>query len=452
MKIAFYTLGCKVNNSETEGFIRQFAAAGWEVVPFNDAADVYVVNSCAVTGMAEAKSRKAVNSRQLTVDSEDRKPIIAVIGCASQLGKSKFNADIILGTENRHELFAKVTETFVGATISRPAASGDKIATFQANAVRPYNVGGRTRKIIKIQDGCENFCAYCIIPHARGKEKSRAVSEILEEIGANPSSEIVLVGIHVSSWQLTVDGRQLRLLDLVEEILKIDGVHRVRLGSLEPHDMDEEFVNRAAELCGEKKRTPPSSPLAMPPPLNRGGILCPHFHISLQSGSDSVLARMGRKYNFDRFYAIVKNLKEKIPNCAITTDIIAGFGGETEAEFKESYRNIEKCEFAKIHIFPYSERQGTTGASKEFIQEHGSVPSAERKKRAKILGELADRAHNEFLQSQVGAEQEIVWEKNGGYTPNYTRVKCEEGNFESGDIVKVKIMKSDGEKCFGEIM
>jgi len=435
MKIAFYTLGCKVNNAETEGIIRQFVSNGWEVVSFNEAADVYVVNSCAVTSLAEAKSRKAVAAVRRRMVDDGKKPIIAVMGCASEIGESKFKADIVLGTKDRDKLYDRVVE-IVGADLC--------VCPRASTQARPYE---RTRKIIKIQDGCENYCAYCIIPLARGKEKSRDISEVLDEIREKPASEVVLVGIHVSSWQMIDDrGQKLDLIDLVKEVSKIEGVHRVRLGSLEPHDLDEGFIEKAAELCAESRWVASSQA-----PRNDGGKLCPHFHISLQSGSDSVLRRMGRKYSFEDFYKIVKSLKEKIPNCAITTDVIVGFGGETLAEFEESLANIERCGFSKIHVFPYSEREGTAGASEEFLAEFGSVPKDERKRRAKILGELAEQVHKEFLEAQMGQVAEIVWEKNGGYTPNYARVIVD-GDFVSGEIVRVKIVESDGERCFGEVI
>ena len=457
MKIAFYTLGCKVNNSETEEMSVQFIAHGWEVVAFKTKADVYVVNTCAVTNMAEAKSRKAVARAR----GENESAIVAAIGCGSEISKGKFKADIVLGTADRGRLFDEVKKKIKEKREELREKEGICGANSEATGLLRHDVPRndvRTRRLVKIQDGCENFCKYCVIPYARGREKSRGMGEILEEITnneqrttnnygrickANSLNEIVLVGIHVSSY---IGAKGEGLLDLVEEALKIEGVHRVRLGSLEPHDFVADKLYGLPRLA---EGSPRNDVIGRMGELCKKG-LCPHFHISLQSGCDSVLERMGRKYSFGQFERIVKNLKEAIPNVAITTDVIVGFGGETEEEFREGFENIKKCGFAKIHIFPYSEREGTVGASRGFLEKFGSVDKSVRKLRARELQEYAAAAQREFLERQVGTEQEIIWEKNGGYTPNYVRVEMKGEGFESGDILNIKIMGCDGEKCYGE--
>ncbi|MDR1101250.1 MAG: tRNA (N(6)-L-threonylcarbamoyladenosine(37)-C(2))-methylthiotransferase MtaB [Clostridiales bacterium] len=405
MTAAFYTLGCKVNAYETQRIMRDFMARGFEIVPFGEVADVYVINTCSVTSLSDAKSRKAVAAaRRMNPEA-----IIGVVGCYAEVlrkqGESAENAikrnekmrdiramaDVICGTSDKDEVVNRVLE--------RMSFAED--APFFAN--RGEDIGGlheRTRAVLKIQDGCDDFCTYCIIPHARGREKSRPMSEVLDEaktMADSGFSELVLVGIHISSY---ADG-EARLPQLVGKIAEIKGIERIRLGSLEPHDLNDGFI---AQLLKQPK-------------------LCPHFHVSLQSGSDSVLRRMGRKYTFAEYRHIVEELR-KMPNSCITTDVIVGFVGETDAEFAESLANVRKCGFGKIHVFPYSARKITAAGKADFLAKHGGeVRNEVKRARAGIMREVAAKTRAEFLAAQAGRTEEIIIEKDGGYTRNYTKVK-----------------------------
>ena len=436
MKIAFYTLGCKVNHYETEKLGGEFIAAGFEVVPFSERADVYVINTCTVTAVSGAKSRKAI-ARARKMNSE---AIVAVMGCYSEL--EEIEADIVRGTKDREEIFNDIMKRVNLGEI------GERVSDYKLS---------RTRASIKIQDGCDNFCAYCIIPHARGSEVFRGVDEVIAEAEGLDAAEMVLVGIHVSSHP--------NLREIVERL----PAERVRLGSLEPHDLDGELIRWMGEC--EK--------------------LCPHFHLSLQSGCDSVLERMGRKYTFEEYYEKVSLFRAAIPNVSITTDVIVGFVGETDEEFEIGLENIRRCGFAKVHVFPYSVRERTLAADAEYIRRHGGLVAGEiKKERAGRLMAVAAEMRREFLEGMVGRRERIVWEKRGGYTGNYVRVRaaatpqnppifqnplarvslytttrllsksrrvlrrCRNGEFKAGELVEVEItgIGANGEECIGRVV
>lgn len=424
MNIAFATLGCKVNHYETQAMQALFEAAGWTVVPFSAMAEVYVVNTCTVTGTSDGKSR------QLLSRAHKRNPeaLIVAVGCYAQSDAQTVGAlpgvGLVLGTQGRAAIVARVTEA-LSAQTPAPAMRfvGDlrQSRTFEPlNAVRD----GRTRATLKIQDGCENYCAYCIIPYARGPIRSRTLADTraqLEHFAAEGYREIVLTGIHLASY-----GRDLcdcSLLDVLELTRAIPGLARVRLGSLEPKFADERFVRALAE--NEK--------------------ICRQFHLSLQSGSDAVLKRMRRRYTAEEYARAVGLLRQAMPDCAITTDVIAGFCGETEAEHRETLAFAERMQFARMHVFPFSVRRGTAAASMP-----GQLPKSVKDARAGALIALGTRMTHAFLTAQLGSTAEVLIEQDGaGYTGNYIRVQTGLSGRE-GEIVRVRLSSLNGEIITGE--
>jgi len=336
MKIAFYTLGCKVNQYETQALEQLFTQRGHELVPFEDAADVYVINTCTVTAVSDKKSRQIIRrARKVAPDA-----VIAVCGCYPQTHPEDMDAlgvDLISGTGDRLG-FVELTER--AAAERKPINALDNAMKRLDFEVLPAGgLEGRTRAMLKVEDGCVNFCSYCIIPYARGRIRSLPLRQAAEQtklLAEQGYREIVLTGIEISSW-----GHDLRdgtsLIDLIEAVCAAAPECRIRLGSLEPRTITEEFCLRAAKLPN----------------------LCPHFHLSMQSGCDSVLARMNRKYDTARYFESVSLLRRHFDRPAITTDLIVGFPGETQEEFDQTLSFIQKCAFSAMHVFPYSKRPGT---------------------------------------------------------------------------------------------
>ena len=393
MKVAFYTLGCKVNHYETEAMRELFLAAGWESVPFTDSADVYIVNTCTVTGTGDAKSRKMIAAaHRLRPDA-----LIAVTGCYAQVAADAVRAlpgvGLVMGTADRRQIVERVTRALAGSRADHVIPIARMRSFEELSAVRD----GRTRAVLKIQDGCVNFCTYCLIPYARGPIRSRSLASIrteLTRLGEAGYREVVLTGIHLNSWGL--DSREGGLIDVLEAADTIPGIDRIRLGSLEPKDMDDAFMERAARL-----RT-----------------LCPQFHLALQSGSDPVLARMGRRYDTAGFAAAVDAIRRAFPGAAITTDVIAGFVGETEEEHRQTLAFAERIGFARMHVFPYSPREGTKAAAMP-----GHLPKALREERAAELIALGRRLEERYLDGLIGQSLEVLAETDGtGYSREYARV------------------------------
>ncbi|NTV90354.1 MAG: tRNA (N(6)-L-threonylcarbamoyladenosine(37)-C(2))-methylthiotransferase MtaB [Clostridiales bacterium] len=389
-KAAFYTLGCKVNQYETEAMTEIFKEAGYEIVDFESIADVYVINTCTVTGLSARKSRQMIR-RAKTVNEN---AVIAVAGCYSQTAPEEVESipgvDVVIGTKDRGRIFELIREFEAnGAQINVVAdISHDR----EFEELHVDNHQSRTRAYLKVQDGCSQFCAYCIIPYARGPIRSRPVEDVLNEVGKlaeNGFKEVVLTGIHLASYGKDFKG--VALIDLVKEIHKVEGIERIRLGSVEPGTITEEFVDEARKL--EK--------------------LCPHYHISLQSGCDATLKRMNRKYDTAFYRRAVALLRSNISDVAITTDIMAGFPGETEEEFLQTLDFVEGIGFAKMHVFKFSPRKGTPAAS--FAdQVDGSV----KEHRSNLLMELSNRMGFEFNSGFIGRELPVLFEQEAqGFNP-----------------------------------
>lgn len=418
MKITFHTLGCKVNQYETEALRQHFAAQGWEVLDFTHAAawDAVVVNSCTVTAEGDRKTRQLL--RRLRREHPDA--AICLTGCFPQAfpeeASAMTEADVITGSRDRLALSAAL-ERFLttGERVVdiRPHQPGEPFETISAGE----GFGRRTRAFVKIEDGCENYCAYCVIPIARGPVRSKPMEELrteLEALACSGYREVVLSGINLSAY-----GRELgcRLIDAVELAAAIPGLVRIRLGSLEPDVIGPEDFSRMAAT----------------------GKVCPQFHLSLQAGCDATLRRMGRRYDTAHYMMAVEEIRRRFPLAAITTDLMVGFPGETEEDFLESAAFARQVGFAKIHVFPYSQRPGTAAAKLP-----GQLPSEEKKRRARELIAVGEELRREFLQKMVGTTQEVLFEEGGpngqvGYTANYTPAAVLEMERLQGKILPVTI-------------
>ena len=426
MKIAFYTLGCKVNQYETQYLCEQFIKRGHTVVSHSEIADAYIVNSCTVTSLSDSKSKKMVG--HFRRQNEDA--VIALIGCFPQAFKEKAEAvkeaDIVLGNAEKSRVIDLVERAF--SDRQRNLAVKGFCAPAQIEKMSISRFEERTRAFVKIQDGCDRFCSYCIIPTARGRICSKPLEEISKEVSVlckNGHSEIVLVGIDLSSY-----GKQFgkTLVDAVEEVSKIEGVKRIRLGSLEPEIMTESELKR----------------------LKKIEQFCPQFHLSLQSGCDKTLRDMNRHYNAKQYSDIVENIRSVFDNASITTDVMVGFAGESDEDFLASLEFVKKIGFLKVHVFPYSRRNGTR-ADKFPNQISGEI----KKQRAKIMSIEVEKIRLEMLKEQIGNVVEILVEskqKDGlcfGYTSQYIPVFFENLNAPIGSFCNVKITSADEEGCLG---
>ena len=426
MKVAIYTLGCKVNQYETQAMEQSLRARGHEVVDFSDPADAYVVNTCSVTAVSDQKSRQVLHRAR----REHPGAVVAVCGCYPQTHADdvrKLDVDLIAGTGDRTG-FIGLLEQAVAE--KRHLEAIDK--SFERRVFEVLPAGGmseRTRAMLKVEDGCVNFCTYCIIPYARGPVRSLPLDKAVEQaagLAADGYREIVLTGIEISSWGKDLKTGQ-TLIDLVEAICAAAPGVRVRLGSLEPRTITEDFCRRAAALPD----------------------LCPQFHLSMQSGCDATLKRMNRKYDTARFARSVALLNQYFDHPAVTTDMIVGFPEETEEEFAQSLDFIRACGFAQMHIFPYSVRPGTPAAKME------QVPKSVKEERARRAAAAAEEMRSAYLQGCVGRVYPVLFEqpkgdKFFGHAPNYMEVLAEGENLHN--VVKnVRVTATDGDVLFGEI-
>ena len=435
MKVYFLTLGCRVNQYETDAARRLFLDNGHENVDSPEDADVCIVNTCSVTGEADRKSSQML--RRMAKNNPNA--VIVAMGCASELKTGDVAADIVIGTRDKNTVVARVEE-FLAARENRALEHKTSHTRPEVSKTDTYHDFGTvlspegTRAFIKIEDGCNNFCTYCVIPYARGRVVSRPEESCVKEaeyLVESGFKEIIVSGIHLCSYGKD-QGRDITaLLDLLKKIDAIPGLERLRLGSLEPKSMTPEFISGLKELKH----------------------LCPHFHLSLQSGSDTVLKRMNRKYTTAEYEDRVKALRTEFPEMSLTTDIITGFPEETEEEFEETIEYAGKLKFAKIHVFPYSVREGTRAA------EMPQIDMAVRKARAKRLIEVSDGLAAEFAASMIGKDVEIliekVEEKDGkliaeGYTANYVRTigEVEGMSCARGDIVHGTVKTTNNENLF----
>ncbi len=432
MNIHFITFGCKVNIYETENMKQDFRRHGYTVSENEEEADIFIVNTCTVTETGDKKVFKEL--RRLR--REHPEAVIAVTGCFPQAfpdeAEKVHEADIILGTKNRR-LLPLIMEEYLQSGNRRIEISGySRKEPFEYMCNEGYT--NNTRAFIKIQDGCNMFCSYCIIPYSRGGFRSKPIEELKAEAGQLVKSgykEIVLVGINLSFYGIEYG---LRLADAVEAVCRTDGILRVRLGSLEPEMITGSDIKR---LSAQEK-------------------LCPQFHLSLQSGCDSTLKAMNRRYTAEEYAAIVSGLRRSFVNCSVTTDVMVGFPGETEADFKASLEFIRKTGFSKIHVFPYSQRRGTPAADME-----NQIPARIKSLRADMVSDIAKASQRDFLESQTGLTVPVLFEREKsdgiphGYTPNYTQVKIFTKYSDKSlrnEIFYVKIIKSEHDYCVGEII
>ncbi|WP_295865008.1 tRNA (N(6)-L-threonylcarbamoyladenosine(37)-C(2))-methylthiotransferase MtaB [uncultured Oscillibacter sp.] len=427
MKIAIYTLGCKVNQYETQAMEQELRRRGHEVVPFSGDADAYVVNTCSVTAVSDQKSRQMLSRAR----REHPQAVVAVCGCYAQTHPEdvrKLDVDLIAGTGDRMGFLDLLEQELEDR---RPMESMDRAFDRREFEVLPAGgLEGRTRAMLKVEDGCVNFCSYCIIPYARGPVRSLPLETAVRrarELDAAGYREIVLTGIEISSW-----GRDLKngteLIDLIEGLCAAAPGLRLRLGSLEPRTVTEEFCRRAAALPA----------------------LCPQFHLSMQSGCDATLRRMNRKYDTARYLESVTLLNRYFDRPAVTTDMIVGFPGETEEEFSASLTFIRRCGFAKMHIFPYSIRPGTPAAEME------QIPRAVKEARAKRAAEAAEEMHRAYLLGCVGQVYPVLYEqardgRYSGHAPNYMEVLVSKDPALHNRVIPTRITGVDGSALLGEL-
>ena len=423
--IATYTLGCKVNQYDTEAMLEAFERAGYAAVDFREAADVYLINTCTVTGAGDQKSLKTI--RRAAREHPDC--AIVVCGCLAQREAERIaamdNVCLVVGVQRRGEVVELLEQALTsGGTINAVAPLKD--APFENLAITRHE--GKTRATMKIQEGCDRWCSYCIIPAVRGPVRSMALSEVADEaarLGAAGYREIVVTGIHLASYGR---GTEHGLLDALRAVHDAPGVRRVRLGSLEPLIVTGEFARRLSELPG----------------------LMRQFHLSLQSGSASVLKRMHRRYTPEEYLAAVDALRRFMPDCAVTTDIIVGFPGETEAEFEATLAFAEAARLSRIHVFPYSRRSGTVADRME-----GQVDEAVKHERAKRLIELGNRLERRFVSELLGTCQEVLFETPAGeglaegYTGQYVRVRA---GARPGQIAVVRLDRAEGTLAIGTVI
>lgn len=406
-KAALRNLGCKVNYYETEAMAQLLEKAGYEIVAFEDRADVYVINTCSVTNIADRKSRQMLHRAK----KRNPQAVVVAAGCYVQAAGEELEkdpaVDIIVGNNKKMDLPRILEKFFAGRELERAEYLIDIGKTRQYEGLNIDKVAGHTRAFIKIQDGCDQFCSYCIIPYTRGRIRSRKPGEIIKEVenlGSQGYQEMVLTGIHLSSYGAEFeDGKQNALVDLLVRLDKIPGIKRLRLGSLEPRIVTEDF---ARTLAGLKT-------------------ICPHFHLSLQSGSDSVLRRMNRRYTTAQYREVCRILRTWFDNPAITTDVITGFPGETEEEFRETADFLREIRFYETHIFKYSRREGTRAARME-----GQIPESVKASRSDELLAMGAAMSLEYRKTFLGQEKEVLMEEKAvishreyltGYTKEYVR-------------------------------
>ena len=433
-KAALHNLGCKVNAYETEAMQEMLENAGYEIVPFKEGADIYIINTCTVTNIADRKSRQMLHrARKMNPDA-----IVVAAGCYVQAQDGREAdpcIDIVLGNNHKKDLIEILEKYDLKRTAGAVEKRQDEKMTCTVaeiediNKTREYESlhltkpGDHTRAYIKVQDGCNQFCTYCIIPYARGRVRSREQEDVVNEVkslAANGYKEIVLTGIHLSSYGIDHDGER-HLLDLIRAVHEVDGIERIRLGSLEPGIITEEFADA---ISGLPK-------------------ICPHFHLSLQSGCDATLKRMNRRYTSAEYYEKCRILRKYFDNPALTTDVIVGFPGETEEEFQESLAFVDKVDFYETHIFKYSKREGTKAARME-----DQIDEQVKAQRSAAMIELGLKKKEAYERSFIGKTVEVLVEEDevyegktvqAGHTKEYIKIALESEENLKNTIVKVQI-------------
>lgn len=429
-KVASHALGCKVNQYESEAIAELFAQKGYEIVDIDEWADIYIINTCTVTNFGDKKSRQLIRK----VKRQNPEAVVAAIGCYAQTAPDEIKniegVNLIIGTKARKDIVdlveSYVPEMGVVSTVGQIA----KEREFEHLTIS--KLADRTRAYLKIQDGCSQFCSYCIIPYARGPIRSRDPEDIMDEVkvlAENGFKEIILTGIHVASYGKDLKG--VTLLDVIKRVQEQEGIERIRFSSVEPNIVTEEFASELSKL--DK--------------------VCDHFHLSLQSGCDRTLKRMNRKYDAAGYERAVEILRKYFPNVAITTDIIAGFPDETDEDFEKSLEFAKKIGFAKIHAFPYSPKRGTPAAVMP-----NQILNAVKNERTSRLIEASDRMADEFIKSFEGRVMPVLYEREiehniyEGYTTNYIRVLSESSENIKNKILDTEIVSSEDEKAIGRIL
>ena len=427
MNIIFHTLGCKVNQYETEAIKEMFLKHG-HLSDSSFPADVMIINSCTVTAESDRKTRQLL--RRLR--RENPACVIVLTGCMVQAFPDASNeladADIVIGNKNPQDIINKVEDYLADKKRIFEYCEHKKGDSYNTPDISDFSE--RTRAFMKIEDGCDRFCSYCIIPTARGRVRSRSLNDIKSEalrLSSKGYKEIVLVGINLSAYG---KGETFNICDAVEAVSQVEGIERIRLGSLEPDHITDEMLNR----------------------LNNVDKFCPQFHLSLQSGSDTTLKRMNRHYDSAFYRDLVNRINAIFPNASVTTDVMVGFVGETDEEFEESVKFAQEIGFARMHVFAYSKRFGTAAASLK-----GHLTNALKSQRAKIMGATAKSLEQNFLEGQVNGIYPVLFEtgENGyyeGYTPNYSKVIVKSEDNLKGQIMNVKIIEAHNDYCVGKLI
>lgn len=426
-KVAFITLGCKVNTYETEGMKRIFEENGYEVVDFGALADVCVINTCTVTHLSDKKSRQMIRrARRINPNA-----IVAAVGCYAQVAPDEVSniegVNLVIGNNHKADIVRLVNEASHN-TQKTEVSERKCLGEYEKLWIDSYSE--RIRAILKIQDGCDQFCSYCIIPYARGNVRSRNSEDIINEarrLSENGFTEIVLTGIHLTSYGKDTGDES--LVNVLCNLNSLKGIKRIRLGSIEPLYMSQELIRT---LSGLEK-------------------LCPHFHLSLQSGCDETLMRMNRRYTTSEYMDIVNNIRKNFLNAAITTDIMVGFPGETEEEFKKTCSFVEKVGFSQAHIFQYSIRKGTKAAGMP-----NQISPEIKEKRSKILIDICEKSKNNYRDQYLGKVMEVLFENEKeslweGHTVNYIPVRVASKTPLSGIICSVKLIEKRGDFVLGQI-
>ncbi len=428
-KVASFALGCKVNQYESEAIAELFAEKGYEIVGIDEEADVYVINTCTVTNFGDKKSRQLIRK----VKRQNENAIVAVVGCYAQTAPKELmeiaGVNLVIGTKDRAQIVEMVEQYDRANGVENHVSDIMKERVFEPLSIQ--KLANRTRAYLKIQDGCSQYCSYCIIPYARGPIRSREPQEVVAEVkrlAENGFKEVVLTGIHVASYGK--DRRDTSLLDILKQVHEVEGIERIRFSSIEPNVVTEEFAQTMAALPK----------------------VCDHFHLSLQSGCDKTLKEMNRKYDTEKYRQAAATLRKYLPKVALTTDIIVGFPGETEEDFRESYAFAEEIGFAKIHVFPYSPKRGTPAAARK-----DQLLNAVKSERSHTLIQLSDRMAADFLADAVGTDAEVLYERAvgegiyEGHTTNYMKVHGRSEADLTNRIAKTHITRAEGEMLFGDV-
>lgn len=425
-KVAFYTLGCKLNFSETSTIGRLFTDAGYAVVDFTDAADVYVINTCSVTEHADKKCRKVVKEALKYAPNA----YITIVGCYAQLKPVEIaeieGVDMVLGAAEKFRIVEYISDL---TKLPKAVIHQQNIEKVNHNFIAAYSIGDRTRTFLKVQDGCDYPCTYCTIPLARGGSRSDTIENVVnraKQIAESGVKEIVLTGVNLGDFGIRNGQREDKFFDLVRALDEVEGIERIRISSIEPNLLSNEIISFVA---GSKR-------------------FVPHFHIPLQSGSDKILGLMKRRYRRDLYTERVATIKALIPDCCIGVDVIVGFPGETHEDFLDTYQFLNELDVSYLHVFTYSEREQTEAADMA-----GVVSGSARADRSKMLHILSDKKRRAFYQSQIGSVGEVLFEddqKNGfmhGFTKNYVKVKAKYDPVMVNEIKTVKLIElnADGE-------